>query len=189
MTKRGIVRAGLWALAVVVLFVGAAGGFAFCLLHKFNPDPPSNNFPKPANALEAQQQDIEQFSRLLSMDRSFSPAARAEAHRQIAELKSEQAPLDRERFYVALLRITALADNGHTNLHYGKDGSCRVWVFHFIGTHLQNFSMYLKALWLLDIGTTRVSLSGTRVKPGRVWWCSPTRLTRSSTRVSVHAAF
>jgi hypothetical protein len=54
MTKRGILRAGSWALAVVVLFVGAAGGFAFCLLHKFNPDPPSNNFPKPANALETQ---------------------------------------------------------------------------------------------------------------------------------------
>jgi hypothetical protein len=71
MMKRGILRAGLLALAVVVLFVGAAGGFALCFLHKFSPDPPPNNFPKPANALEAQQQDIEQFSRLLAMDRNF----------------------------------------------------------------------------------------------------------------------
>jgi hypothetical protein len=121
MTKRGIRRAGLWALAVVVLFVGAAGGFALCFHHKFSPDPPSNDFPKPANALEAQQQDIEQFSRLLFMDRAFLPAARAEANRQIAALKSEHAPLDSERFHVALLRITALADNGHTNL-YRKGG-------------------------------------------------------------------
>jgi hypothetical protein len=120
MTKSGILRVGLWALAVVILFVGVAGGFALCMLHKFNPDPPSNDFPKPATALEAQQQDIEQFSRLIAMDRSFSPAARAEANRQIAELKSEHAPLDREIFYVTLLRITALADNGHTNLYYGK---------------------------------------------------------------------
>jgi hypothetical protein len=109
-------------LAVVILFVGVAGGFALCMLHKFNPNPPSNDFPKPANALEAQHQDIEQFSRLLAMDRSFSPAARAEANRRIAELKSEHAPLDRESFHVALLRITALADNGHTNLHYGNGG-------------------------------------------------------------------
>ena len=108
MTKRAILRAGLWALAVVVLFIGVLGVFALCLRHKFNPDPPSNNFPKPANALEAQQQDIEQFSRLLAMDRSFSPTARAEANRRIAELKSEHAPLDRERFRVALLPITAL---------------------------------------------------------------------------------
>jgi hypothetical protein len=113
--------AGLWALAVVVLFVGAAGGFALCFHHHFSPDPPANDFPKPANALEAQQQDIEQFSRLLSMDRAFSPAARAEANRQITALKSERAPLNTERFHVALLRITALADNGHTNL-YRKGG-------------------------------------------------------------------
>jgi hypothetical protein len=117
MTKRAIRRAGLCALAVVVLFIGVVGSFALCLRHKFNPDPPSNNFPKPDNALEAQQQDIEQFSRLLAMDRSFSPTARAEANRQIAELKSEHAPLDGERFHVAPLRITALADNGHTNLY------------------------------------------------------------------------
>jgi hypothetical protein len=110
------------ALAIVILFVAGAGGFVFCLFHKFNPGPPPSDFPTPANALEAQQQDIEQFSRLLAMDRSFSPAARAEANRQVAELKSERAPLDRERFNVALLRITAFADNGHTNLHEGKGG-------------------------------------------------------------------
>jgi hypothetical protein len=120
MTKRRILRAALWASAVVALFVGAAGGFALCFHHRFSPDPPSNKFAKPANALEAQQQDIEQFSRLLAMDRSFSPGARAEANRQIAALKSEHAPLDRERFHVTLLRITALADNGHKNLYYGK---------------------------------------------------------------------
>ena len=120
MTKRAILRGGLWALAIVVLFIGAVAGFALSLHHKFNPAPPANNFPKPANALEAQRQDIEQFSRLLAKDRSFSPAARAEANRQIAELKSEHAPLDRQRFHVALLRITALADNGHTNLYYRK---------------------------------------------------------------------
>jgi hypothetical protein len=109
MTKRGILRPGLWALAVLILFVGAAGGFALCFHHKFSLDPP-------ANALEAQRQDIEQFWRLLSMDRAFSLAARAEANHQIAALKSNRAPLDSERFHVALLRISTLADNGHTNL-------------------------------------------------------------------------
>ncbi len=123
MTKRRILRAGLWVLAIVVLLVAAAGGFALSFLHKFSPAPPSNDFPTPANALEAQQQDIEQFSRLLAMDRSFSPAARATADQQIAELKSEHVPLERERFHVALLRITALADNGHTDLYYGNGGS------------------------------------------------------------------
>ena len=62
MTKRGMLRAGLWVLALVVLLIGAGGGFALSLHHKFNPDPPRNDFPIPANALETQQQDIEQFS-------------------------------------------------------------------------------------------------------------------------------
>jgi hypothetical protein len=112
----------LWAVAVVALFAGLVGCFALCLRQKFSPNPPPSDFPKHANALEAQQQDIEQFSRLLGMDRSFSPAARAEADRQIAELESEHLPLDKERFRVALMRITALADNGHTGLYVGKGG-------------------------------------------------------------------
>jgi hypothetical protein len=155
MTKPGILRAGLWALAVVVLFVGAAGSFALCLHHKFSPDPPAYDFPKPANALEAQQQDIEQFSRLLSMDRAFSPVARAEANRQIAALKSERAPLDSERFHVALLRITALADNGHTNL-YRKGGP-------------QNYTplrvmLFADGLYVLRAKTAYADLLGARVE-------------------------
>ncbi len=155
MTKRGILRAGLCALAVVALFLGAAGGFALYFHHRFSPDPPSNNFPKPADALEAQQQDIEQFSRLLAMDRSFSPAARAEANRQIAELKSEHAPLDWERFHVALLRTTALADNGHTNLYCGKGGP-------------QNFTplrvvLFADGLYVLRAKSAYVDLLGARI--------------------------
>jgi len=121
MTKRGVLRAGLWVLGLVVLLIGAGGGFALCLLHKFNPDPPRNHFPIPANALEAQRQDIEQFSRLLAMDRACSPAACAETKRQIARLKAERAPLDSGTFRVALMRIAALADNGHTSIDDKED--------------------------------------------------------------------
>jgi hypothetical protein len=146
----------LWALAVVALFVAAAGSFAFCLHHKFSPDPPSSDFPKPANALESQQQDIEQFSRLLAMDRSFSPAARAEANRQIAALKSERAPLDSERFRVALLRTTALADNGHTNLYYGKDGSQNVIPLRTV--------LFADGLYVLRAKSAYADLLGARVE-------------------------
>jgi hypothetical protein len=114
-------RVGLWAIAVVLLLIGAGGSFALYFLHKFNPDPPRNDFPAPANALEAQRQDIAQFSRLLAIDRAFSPAARAAADRQTAELEAERVPLDSGRFRVALMGITALADNGHTSLEDNKD--------------------------------------------------------------------
>ena len=154
--KRGILRVRLWAAAVVVSVVVATGSFALCFHHKFSPDPPSNDFPKPANALEAQQQDIEQFSRLLAMDRSFSPAARAEANRRIAELKSEHAPLDRARFHVTLLRITALADNGHTNLYYGKDGSQNVAPLRVV--------LFADGLYVLRAKLAYADLLGARVE-------------------------
>src|SRR5215469_6297728 len=156
MAKRAILRAGLWTLAVVVLFIGAAGGFALRMRHKFNPNPPPNHFPKPGNPLEAQQQDMEQFSRLLAMDRSFSPAARAEANRQIAELKSKPVPLDRERFHIALLRITALADNGHTNLHYRKDGQQSFTPLRVV--------MFADGLYVLRAKSAYADLLGARVE-------------------------
>jgi hypothetical protein len=121
-TKRGIFKAGLWAGTLLGLIVVAWGGFLLYFLHKFSPHPPRDQFPTPASALEAQQQDIEQFSRLVGMDRAFSPAARTDAERQIAALRGERAPLDRGRFRVALMRITALADNGHTGLD--GEGDC-----------------------------------------------------------------
>ena len=123
MTKRRMLKAGLWVLALVVLSVAGGAGFALCLFHKFNPAPPRAHFPTPANALEAQQQDLQQFSRLLAIDRSFSPAARTEANEQIAQLKAERVPLDSGRFRVALMGIAALADNGHTSIEDGKESS------------------------------------------------------------------
>jgi hypothetical protein len=156
MTKRAILRVGLCALAVVVLLIGVLGVFALCLRHKFNPDPPSSSFPNPANALEAQQQDIEQFSRLLAMDRSFSPAARAEANRRIAELRSEHAPLDRESLHVALLRITALADNGHTNLYYRKGSPQKLIPLRVV--------MFADGLYVLRAKSPYADLLGARVE-------------------------
>jgi hypothetical protein len=121
-TKRGIVIAGLWAVALVVLLAVAAGGFALYLRHRFSPAPPPAEFPRPVDARDAQQQDLEQFSRLLAMDKSFSAAARAEAERRIAALRAARLPLDSGRFRVELMRIVALADNGHTALD-GKKGA------------------------------------------------------------------
>ena len=121
MTKRGMLRAGAWVLAIVVVLISAGGVFALSLHHKFNPDPPRNDFPIAADALEAQRQDLEQFSRLLAMDRSFSPAARTEARRQIAQMQARRVPLDSGRFRVALMGIAALADNGHTSVELNRD--------------------------------------------------------------------
>jgi hypothetical protein len=155
MTKRRILVAGLWTLSSVAVLVVAGGAFALYFLHKFNPSPPANDFPAPSSSLTAQQQDIEQFSRLLDMDRSFSPAARAEANLQIAQLKSKRTPLDTGKFQVALMRITALADNGHTQLNDGGRPSNYVPL---------RVAMFADGLYVLRTKSGYADLLGARVE-------------------------
>lgn len=61
------------------------------------------------------REDIAQFRRdFFDKDRSYPPAARREAERQLAVLEKAAGSLDAAAFDLALARITALADNGHT---------------------------------------------------------------------------
>ena len=50
------------------------------------------------------------------------------------------------------------------------------------------FFYVLEGTLATGLGTARAPLSGTCMNPGRALWCSPMRLTRSSTRVSIRAA-
>ncbi len=102
-------------VGIVVILAGALGSLYFIGKHKFNPDPPAADYPPPADAREAQRQDIDYFGKLMAMDRAYAPAARAQAERQLKAL-SDGPVLDRGHLRVALMRITALADNGHTSL-------------------------------------------------------------------------
>ena len=114
--KRRLLRLGLWLLGIAVLVVALGAGGFLVFLNKFNPAPPALDYPHPANALEAQRQDLDYFGKLVAMDRAFSPAARQEADRRLAALRALPTALDRGHFRVALMEIVALADNGHTRL-------------------------------------------------------------------------
>ncbi len=105
---------GLTCLAVVFLGAGAVGA----LLWHFYPSPPAAPEGKPANPLAAQRQDLGYFRQLLALDRAFTPAARAAAELRITALEQLTVPLDPAHLRVALMQITALADNGHSRLGY-----------------------------------------------------------------------
>lgn len=104
----------------VLALVASAGALVFLVLMPahFNPAAPAKDYPKPSNALEAQRQDLDYFRKLTELDRSYSPAARAEAGRRISSLEQSGAALGRPQLRVALMQIAALADNGHTRVGY-----------------------------------------------------------------------
>lgn len=120
---RFIVKLGIGFLATLLIVAGA-GALIFLVLMPahFNPAPPPKDYSKPSSALEAQRQDLDYLRRLIGLDRSYSPLARAEAERRISALARSDAVLSRPQFRVASMRIVALADNGHTRLGYDPGG-------------------------------------------------------------------
>ena len=106
-----LVALGLGALVLIAV----TAFFGAMRLH-FHISAPKPNFPAAAGALEAQRQDIRYFRELLAMDRSFAPAARAEANRRAAALEASGTVIDRPHFRVRLMQIDALADNGHSRV-------------------------------------------------------------------------
>ena len=111
------------AAALVVLILAVFAGFGLLLKLRFNPSPPRVSYRTPADALEAQRQDLDYFSKLMALDRSFTPAARAEEDRRIRALEALNQPLDRPHLLAALMQIDALTDNGHSRVFY--DNSIR----------------------------------------------------------------
>jgi hypothetical protein len=107
---------------VPALVLGAAIGL---VLWRFYPAPPELPAVNATSPLEAQRQDLAHFKQLLELDRAFSPAARAQAAQRIAALEALPTVLDRPHFRVALMQITALADNGHTRLGYDSGAAPR----------------------------------------------------------------
>jgi hypothetical protein len=121
--NRKVVRicgTGLVVIGVVGALLGGAYG---AFTHRFNPNPPAMDFPRPADELQAQRQDLTYFRELLAMDKSFSSAARTEALQAVSVLESSDTPLSRQKLHVALMKIMALADNGHTQMSVVPSGA------------------------------------------------------------------
>ena len=66
-----------WVGGVAVVVAGIGYGGLQLMQAHFYPNPPAANYPKPQTALEAQRQDLDYFQKLLALDLSFSPSARA----------------------------------------------------------------------------------------------------------------
>ncbi len=107
--------AKILGIAVLIL-IAALGGLYYAFVQKFAVTAPAPDYPKPATALQAQSQDLDYFGKLMALDRSFSPAARARAQERLDQLKALPDPLPPARQKVALMQIMALADNGHSKV-------------------------------------------------------------------------
>lgn len=113
--RRFGIRLGRTALILVLL--GAVAAFAF--FHTFYPDAPKADFPPPADLAAAQRQDLDFFRNYLELNRSYTPAAREQATALLAQAAAQAGSFSPAGFDLAVARIVALADNGHSRVHPG----------------------------------------------------------------------
>ena len=110
-------RIFLLAGLTVTVLVMACGTFVYTFLHKFYPAVPPPQFPPPQSVGEAQRQDLEYFRHYLKYNRTYTPAARAEVSRLLEEYEAQAARMTPAQFDLAIARMAALADNGHSKVY------------------------------------------------------------------------
>ncbi len=112
-------RIALWIGAPLSLLLLAGGALVFAFFHQFYPDAPVANFPPAQDAATAQRQDFEYFRNYLELNRSYTAEARQQAAQLLADYQAKAGTFSPAQFDLAIARMVALSDNGHSRVHPG----------------------------------------------------------------------
>lgn len=100
-------------LAIVL----ALAGVGFTFFHKFYPAPPAAHYPATRGVATRQRQDLDYFRNYFRLNRAYSPTALAEAEALYRETIARSGGLSPAAFDLAILRMVALSDNGHSQVY------------------------------------------------------------------------
>jgi hypothetical protein len=115
--RRWLRRLGLWVGLPLLFLIATYGALVYTFFHKFYPSAPPPHFASPHSVSEAQRQDLEYFRNYLQYNVTFSPTARGQAARLLEEYERQAGPMTAAQFDLAIARMTALADNGHSRVY------------------------------------------------------------------------
>lgn len=107
-------RIAIWIGSALIVLVIAFAALGYAAFHKFYPTPPTAHFPRPTSVAESQRQDLEFFRNYLDYNRTYTDAARAETLGLLAGYEAQAGKLTSAQFELAIARMAALADNGHS---------------------------------------------------------------------------
>ena len=100
-------------LGTALVVIAAALVFLMYPVWKSYPDA---DFPPATSQAYRNRLDLDYLRNLPEIDRSFTAETRAAFVRGLDELVTRAADLDRAKLTMGVARLTALADNGHTNV-------------------------------------------------------------------------
>lgn len=112
-------RIALWIVSAVVLVALVGGGLFYAMFAKFYPSAPEPNYPPALNLAQAQRQDFDYFRNYFDYNKAYSPQAREQAEKLLAQYQSQAGKLSSAAFDLAVARMVALADNGHSTIFMG----------------------------------------------------------------------
>lgn len=112
-------RIVLWIVSAVVLVALIGGGLFYAMFAKFYPSAPEPNYPPALNLAEAQRQDFDYFRNYFDYNKAYTPQTREQAEKLLAQYRSQAGELSPAAFDLAVARMVALANNGHSTIFMG----------------------------------------------------------------------
>jgi len=128
-------RIGAWLGGSLLALLLTCALVVFAFLHIFYPHVRPANYPPTHNLATAQRQDLDYFKQYFTLNRSYTPSARAQAERLFRDTYAKVGALSPAAFSLSILRMVALADNGHSQVYKGSLSStnnripCRLYHF------------------------------------------------------------
>src|SRR5579863_281240 len=113
-------RVGVWIGVCLLVLVLGCGVIVMAFFHRFYPKVSPADFPLTHDLLTAQHQDFDYFRRYLNLDQAYSPDARRQALQLLAKEQAKAGSLTPAQFDLAVSRMVALADNGHSAVYKGS---------------------------------------------------------------------
>lgn len=112
-------RIALWIVSAVILVALVGGGLFYAMFAKFYPSAPEPNYPRALNLAQAQRQDFDYFRNYFDYNKSYTPQTRAEAEKLLAQYQGQAGELSPAAFDLAVARMVALSNNGHSTVIMG----------------------------------------------------------------------
>ena len=109
-------KVGLWIVGSLLALSTLFGLLALGFFHTFYPDAPKADYPPADDLATAQRQDLDYFQNYFLLNRAYSPETLAQAKALHDEAMTKAGTLSPTGFALAVSRMVALSDNGHSRL-------------------------------------------------------------------------
>lgn len=109
-------KVGIWVVGSLLATTAVFALLALVFFHTFYPEAPKADYPPAQDLATAQRQDLDYFQNYFTLNRAYSPEALVQAKALHDEAVTEAGALSPTGFVLAVARMVALSDNGHSSV-------------------------------------------------------------------------